>query len=91
MTTASPRLSTRCSPSAPICSTKSPEGLHVQKDMGIRLGWDDEQLLIWQNRQVLSDPATPGARIDAPLGVFTYRLDVRKKDQADLEFVGSDP
>jgi len=35
---------------------EEPGGLHVQKDMGIRLGWDDEQLLIWQNRQVLSDP-----------------------------------
>src|ERR1700680_256913 len=62
---------------------EEPGGLHVQKDMGIRLGWDDEQLLIWQNRQVLSDPTTPGARIDAPLGVFTYRVDVRKKNQAD--------
>jgi hypothetical protein len=62
---------------------EEPGGLHVQKDMGIRLGWDDEQLLIWQNRQVLSDPTTPGARIDAPLGVFTYRLDVRTKNQAD--------
>jgi hypothetical protein len=62
---------------------EEPGGLHVQKDMGIRLGWDDEQLLIWQNRQVLSDPTTPGARVDAPLGVFTYRLDVRAKNQAD--------
>ena len=39
---------------------EEPDGIHVQKDMGIRLGWDDEQLLIWQNRQVLADPATPG-------------------------------
>ncbi|MBZ5636271.1 MAG: hypothetical protein LAO55_24340 [Acidobacteriia bacterium] len=62
---------------------EEPDGVHVQKDMGIRLGWDDEQLIIWQNRQVLADPATPGARIDAPVGAFTYRVDVRKKGQPD--------
>jgi hypothetical protein len=61
--------------------SEQPDGIHVQKDMGIRLGWDDEQLLIWQNRQLLADPATLGKRIDAPLGVFTYRVDVREKNQ----------
>ena len=59
--------------------SEEPDGIHVQKDAGIRLGWDDEQLLIWQNRQVLADPTTPGSRIDAPLGVFSYRVDVREK------------
>ncbi|MBD0326546.1 MAG: hypothetical protein ICV68_08940, partial [Pyrinomonadaceae bacterium] len=58
---------------------EEPDNQHVQKDAGIRLGWDDEQLLIWQNRQVLADPATPGKRVDAPLGVFSYRVDVRNK------------
>lgn len=62
--------------------SEEPDGIHVQKDMGIRLGWDDEQLIIWQNRQVLADPGT-GQRIDAPLGVFTYRVDVREKNQPD--------
>lgn len=57
---------------------EEPDGIHVQKEAGIRLGWDDEQLLIWQNRQVLAD-ALAGDRIDAPLGVFTYRVDVREK------------
>jgi hypothetical protein len=61
--------------------SEEPDHLHVQKDAGIRLAWDDEQLLIWQNRQVLADPATPGQRIDAPLGVFSYRVDVRRKDE----------
>jgi hypothetical protein len=61
--------------------SEEPDGIHVQKDVGIRLGWDDEQLLIWQNRQVLADPATPGARTDAPLGVFSYRVDVKKSDE----------
>jgi hypothetical protein len=70
--------------SANVLSEK-PDGIHVQKDMGIRLGWDDEQIIIWQNRQVLADPdpAALGARIDAPLGVFTYRVDVREKGQPD--------
>lgn len=63
--------------------SEEPDGIHVQKDAGIRLGWDDEQLLIWQNRQVLADPNTMGAaRIDAPLGVFSYRVDVREKSDA---------
>lgn len=57
---------------------EEPDGLHVQKDIGIRLGWDDEQVLIWLNRQRLADPSTPGKRIEAPLGVFSYRVDVRK-------------
>ncbi len=57
---------------------EEPDGIHVQKDIGVRLGWDDEQILIWQNRQMLSDPST-GQRIEAPLGVFSYRVDVREQ------------
>lgn len=58
---------------------EEPDGIHVQRDAGIRLGWDDEQILIWQNRQLLADPNTPNQRIEAPLGVFSYRVDVREK------------
>lgn len=61
---------------------EEPDGIHVQRDAGIRLGWDDEQILIWQNRQLLADPTTPNLRIDAPLGVFSYRIDVREKTAA---------
>jgi hypothetical protein len=63
--------------------SEEPDGIHVQKEIGIRLGWDDEQLLIWQNRQFLADPTIPGQpqRIDAPLGVFSYRVDVKEKNQ----------
>jgi len=61
--------------------SEEPDGIHVQKDLGIRLGWDDEQLLIWQNRQLLADPGTPGKRLEAPLGVFSYRVDVKEKDE----------
>ncbi len=49
----------------------------VTSDIGIRLGWDDEQLAIWHSRQMGVDPAT-GNRPDAPLGVFQFRIDTRK-------------
>ena len=49
----------------------------VTNDIGIRLGWDDEQLAIWHSRQMNADPAT-GNRPDAPLGVFQYRVDARE-------------
>lgn len=62
--------------------SEEPDGQHVQKDVGVRLGWDDEQILIWQNRQLLADPKTPGKRVDAPLGVFSYRVDVREAGAA---------
>ncbi|MBV8139912.1 MAG: hypothetical protein JO121_30390 [Deltaproteobacteria bacterium] len=47
------------------------------KDMGIRLGWDDEQIAIWLNRQLgvnaySSVTPAPGS----PLGVAGYRVDV---------------
>ena len=64
---------------------EEPDGIHVQKDAGIRLGWDDEQILIWQNRQVLADVVS-GDRIDAPLGVFTYRVDVREKREPEADW-----
>ncbi|HZW66466.1 MAG TPA: hypothetical protein VFF23_12295 [Hanamia sp.] len=49
----------------------------VTNDIGIRLGWDDEQLAIWHSRQMNADPAT-GNRPDAPLCVFQYRVDARE-------------
>jgi hypothetical protein len=50
------------------------------KDAGIRLGWDDEQILIWYLRQLAEDNsvANAGKRLDAPLGVFGYAIDVRE-------------
>jgi hypothetical protein len=44
------------------------------QDAGIQLGWDDEQLATWMNRQV--DPAF--AIQDSPMAVHGYRVDVRK-------------
>ena len=58
---------------------EDPESL-PRKDLGVRLGWDDEQLLIWHNRQMAEDPDKPAgskARVDAPMGVSKYRIDTR--------------
>lgn len=63
------------------------DGHHPVKDEGIRLAWDDEQILIWYMRQLQeykenpADPA-PGVRIDAPLGVYGYRVDVKEDEDA---------
>lgn len=55
------------------------DGAHPVKDVGIRLGWDDEQILIWYIRQMLADPSGKlSGRLDAPLGVFGYNIDVRE-------------
>ncbi|MCI0524177.1 MAG: hypothetical protein L0Y75_02850 [Acidobacteria bacterium] len=56
------------------------ESGHPVKDVGVRLGWDDEQILIWYLRQLAEDSsvANPDKRLDAPLGVFGYAVDVRE-------------
>ena len=54
------------------------DGFHPVKDLGIRLAWDDEQILIWYIRQLSENPEEPGTRLDAPLGVFGYRIDVKE-------------
>jgi len=56
---------------------KHDEGLPPAAEMGIRLAWDDEQILIWQNRQ-MTIPALPELPPDSPLGVFNFRVDVRE-------------
>jgi hypothetical protein len=45
------------------------------KEVGVRLGWDDEQLAVWMNRQL--DPSQP--QYDSPISVMGYRVDVRLK------------
>ncbi len=56
------------------------DGAHPVKDVGIRLGWDDEQILIWYLRQLTVDASVSASdkRLDAPLGVFGYAIDVRE-------------
>ena len=52
-------------------------------DAGIDLGWDDEQVTLWLNRQLDAlrkrlDPLQKA--VEAPLGVSGYRVDVRMPD-----------
>ena len=44
-------------------------------DAGIQIGWDDEQVAIWHNRQL--DAARAATPDGLPLGVLGYRIDVR--------------
>jgi hypothetical protein len=49
------------------------DGSRPANDHGVQLGWDDEQVATWLNRQT-----DPGAAIqDAPMGVMGYRVDAR--------------
>ena len=70
-TTASPRSCTARNPSGPTCWSTSTDGLPPSADFGLRLGWDDEQVTIWFDRQIDAN------QIDAPFGTAGYRLDVR--------------
>ncbi len=47
------------------------DGTHPVNEIGIRLGWDDEQVAIWMNRQLGSMPVT--------MGVKGYRVDARRE------------
>lgn len=58
------------------------DGFHPTNESGIRLGWDDEQLLSWYVRMMAKDPVA-GVRLDAPSGVFGYHIDVRKNKSGD--------
>jgi hypothetical protein len=50
-------------------------------ETGLRLGWDDEQIVIWLNRQLTEDPRNGSLTArDTPLGVRGYRVDVRDVD-----------
>ncbi|KIX11756.1 hypothetical protein [Dethiosulfatarculus sandiegensis] len=78
-------------------TTGDPVGLedeHSQRplsDTGIQLGCDDEQQLIWLNRQI-TDPAVE--QRDTPMGLFGFRVDVREKGNSawhSLMKVTSDP
>ncbi|HSC96624.1 MAG TPA: hypothetical protein VLC73_16805 [Burkholderiales bacterium] len=50
------------------------------RDSGVQLGWDDEQLLVWKNRQI-QDPATETR--GSPMVVRGYRVDVREQGEAN--------
>ncbi|MFI5117766.1 MAG: hypothetical protein ACHP8B_13830 [Terriglobales bacterium] len=59
-------------PARALLTDTTPDGLPPVGDFGIRLGWDDEQVAIWLNRQIDANA------LDAPAGVAAYRVDVRQ-------------
>ncbi|WP_026898278.1 hypothetical protein [Daejeonella oryzae] len=62
---------------------EEPDGFHPQKEMGIRLGWDDEQILIWYLRQLAKDESVTNqaGRLDSPLGVAGFHIDVKLDEE----------
>ena len=52
-------------------------------DVGIRLGWEDEQITIWYNRQMLHVEETTGTPVDCQMGVFGYHIDAREFGQSE--------
>lgn len=67
------------------------DGLPPVKDFGIRIGWEDEQILDWQNRLLrrpdylppVTPPAPGNEILDAPVGILGYRIDAREVGAAD--------
>ncbi len=61
------------------------DGFPPLHDIGIRAAWDDERICEWQNRQLKEreDQLGSGKRLDAPMGVFGYRVDVRPQGQTN--------
>ncbi len=60
---------------ADLAGLEDEHSLPPVRDSGIQLGWDDEQIVIWKNRQ-MADPAVDPR--DSPIGVLGYRVDVRQ-------------
>jgi hypothetical protein len=69
------------------------DGFNPQTEAGIRLGWDDEQILIWYIRQMTANPAVAGERVDSPMTVTGYHIDVREpgQDWESLNGIQVDP
>lgn len=53
------------------------------REEGIQIAWDDEDLLIAQNRQIGLEPETLTVPAEAPTGVVGYRIDVRQKGETE--------
>ncbi|HEY8755591.1 MAG TPA: hypothetical protein VIN65_04475 [Candidatus Dormibacteraeota bacterium] len=59
---------------------ETPDGTRPLRETGIRIGWDDEQVAIWLNRQTqVLGPGDP----DTTMGVAGYRIDVREAGDAN--------
>lgn len=62
-------------PQGTLMLSYKPSNTRPAKDLGIRLGWDEEQVTIWADRHV--DPAKAALRLDNfPSGIHGYRVDV---------------
>ncbi|HEY5335312.1 MAG TPA: hypothetical protein VIJ71_04750, partial [Mycobacteriales bacterium] len=55
--------------------SETDDGTRPTRETGIRLGWDDEQVIAWMNRQLTTlTPTDP----DTTMGVAGYNIDVRE-------------
>ena len=69
-----------CQQPATVAVGTGDSALAPAADAGIQLGWDDEQVVTWYNRQLDLMRQRGGAANEAPetpLGVVGYRVDVR--------------
>ena len=58
----------------------TPDGTRPLRETGIRIGWDDEQVAVWLNRQTqVLGPSDP----NTTMGVAGYRVDVREAGDAN--------
>lgn len=57
------------------------DGTRPPSDLGVQLGWDDEQVARWLNRPVEPTLATQ----DSPTGVLGYRVDARKAGETEWQ------
>lgn len=63
------------------------DGAYPVKDAGFNLGWDDEEITDRYIRQLEADPAGDmDGRVDAPLGVFGYVIDVRQTAEPERDW-----
>jgi hypothetical protein len=66
--------------------TLDPDQIAPGAEAGIQIGWDDEQITTWLNRQVdlLRDRISGGSTTpESPLGAQGYRVDVQRKNGGD--------
>lgn len=63
---------------------EEPDGSYPTKDTGILFSWDDQANVFRFMRQLMIDPTVtdPSKRLDAPLGILGYHIDVREMADA---------
>jgi hypothetical protein len=64
--------------------TQDPDSIVPGTDAGIQIGWDDEQVTTWMDRQIktaqkMASGAPPADVTELPFTVLGYRVDVREK------------